>query len=144
MVEIFDGGVSKGVTTAGAVGGWSKAVTGLVDGSHTFTARATDAAGNESPLSSARTVTVDTIAPETAIVSGPADPTSETTADFTFSADEAGATFECSLDGAPFAACSSSQFYSALSPGAHVFEVRALDAAGNVDPTPAAHGWTVA
>jgi hypothetical protein len=143
VVEVFDGGVSRGVTTAGSGGAWSKAVTGLADGSHTFTAKATDAAGNESPLSSGRTVTVDTTAPETTIASGPADPTSETTADPAFSANEP-ATFECSLDGAPFAPCTSPQSYTALSPGAHVFEVRAIDTAGNVEPTPAAHGWTVA
>jgi hypothetical protein len=143
VVEVFDGVVSKGVTTAGTGGAWSKPLTGLADGSHTFTARATDAAGNESPLSSARAITVDTSAPETTIGSGPADPTSETSADFVFTADEF-ATFECSLDGSPFTACSSPQSYVALSPGAHVFEVRARDTAGNHDPTPAIHGWTVA
>jgi hypothetical protein len=30
-----------------------------------------------------------------------------------------------------------------LSAGAHVFAVRAIDEAGNVDPTPANHVWTI-
>jgi hypothetical protein len=143
VVEVFDGGVSKSVTTANAGGAWSKTLTGLAEGAHTLTANATDAAGNQSPLSSAHTVSIDTTAPDTAIASGPADPTTDTSADFTFTADEPGATFECSLDSAPFTACTSPHAYTALSPGAHVFEVRAVDPAGNVDATPAGHGWTV-
>ena len=51
---------------------------------------------------------------------------------------EAGATFECSLDGAAFAACPSRRSRPAAQPRArHTFEVRAVDAAGNVDATPA-------
>ena len=143
IVELFDGSTSKGVTTATAGGGWSKAVTGLADGSHVFTAVATDAAGNTSGVSNARTVVVDTSAPETTIDSGPPDPTTETDATFTFSADDASASFECRLDGGTWAACASPETLSGLAPGAHVFEVRALDPAGNADATPAAHGWTV-
>jgi hypothetical protein len=48
-----------------------------------------------------------------------------------FTADES-ATFECRLDGAPFAACSSPYRTPKLKPGKHRFEVRATDAAGNV------------
>lgn len=33
--------------------------------------------------------------------------------------------------------------YSGLPPGNHTFEVRAIDAAGNVDPTPAVASWEV-
>ena len=53
-----------------------------------------------------------------------------------FSSTEAGATFQCRLDLGDFASCSS-PFQRRLAPGRHSFEVRAVDAAGNVDPTPA-------
>ena len=36
--------------------------------------------------------------------------------------------------------CASPKSYSPLRPGDHQFEVRAVDAAGNADPTPALHG----
>ena len=53
------------------------------------------------------------------------------------------ATFECSLDGSPFQACSSAAGYTGLATGAHEFDVRAVDAAGNIDPTPAAYTWSI-
>lgn len=52
-------------------------------------------------------------------------------------------TFECSLDGAVFTACTSPKNYSGLSFGAHTFQVRAIDQANNVDPTPAVFAWTI-
>ena len=44
---------------------------------------------------------------------------------------------------ASWAACSSPKSYSGLAVGSHQFSVRATDAAGNVDATPAIFGWTV-
>jgi hypothetical protein len=61
-------------------------------------------------------------------------------ATFSFSADEA-ASFTCSLDGAAYASCDSPTQYSDLAPGWHTFAVRATDAAGNVDPSPAQTRW---
>lgn len=49
---------------------------------------------------------------------------------------ETGARFECKLDGRPYAACASPKTMK-LKVGKHVFRVRAADAAGNVDSTPA-------
>src|SRR5262245_16227376 len=69
----------------------------------------------------------DTIPPETTITSGPASLTSSPNATFTFTADEAGSTFECSLDGGAFVTCTSPQSYSGLADGAHTFDVRATD-----------------
>jgi hypothetical protein len=115
----------------------------LAQGAHTFEVRATDPAGNTDPTPASRSWTVSTVAPETTIDSGPSGPTASTTATFTFSADEPGSTFACALDGAAFSACASPQSYSNLAQGAHTFEVRATDGAGNTDPTPASRSWTV-
>ena len=120
-----------------------KSYTGLADGSHTFQVRAIDAVGHPDATPASHSWTVDTAAPETSITSGPADPTVETDAVFVFEANQAGSTFECSLDGAAFGACSSPETYLGLSPGAHLFEARAIDPAGNVDPAPASWGWTI-
>src|SRR5439155_987511 len=44
---------------------------------------------------------------------------------------------------AAFVACVNPQTYTGLAGGQHAFMVRAVDAAGNVDPTPATRTWTV-
>jgi parallel beta-helix repeat protein len=85
----------------------------------------------------------DTSPPETRIDTGPASPTIDTAASFTFSASEAGASFDCSLDGAAFAPCTSPLSLAGLGAGEHELRVRATDAAGNADATPAAHPWTI-
>ncbi|HEX6131114.1 MAG TPA: Ig-like domain-containing protein [Actinomycetota bacterium] len=112
----------------------------LAEGSHTFTVTATDAVGNES--SDTYAWVVDVTAPDTTISSGPAASTTATTASFEFSSTEGGSTFTCVLDGVP-ETCTSPRDYPGLALGAHTFEVRATDAAGNQDAIPATHAWTV-
>ena len=85
----------------------------------------------------------DTDPPETTIDSGPSGEVASTTASFMFSSDEDGS-FECKLDSGAWSACSSPKDYTGLSDGAHTFNVRAIDEAGNVDATPAVRTWTVA
>ncbi|HLL52304.1 MAG TPA: endonuclease/exonuclease/phosphatase family protein [Myxococcaceae bacterium] len=119
-----------------------KSYSGMTEGPHTFTVRAVDAAGNVDPSPSSRTWTVDTAPPDTTVTSGPASVTNATTASFTFTATEPGS-FECSLDGGAFDACTSPRDYSGLGNGSHTFRVRALDTVGNADPTPASRTWTV-
>jgi len=120
----------------------------LATGSHTFAVRAIDAAGNVDPTPASVTWTVtaakDTTPPDTTITGGPAQSssTTSTSATFTFTSTEAG-TFQCALDGGSWAACSSPTTYSSLAPASHTFQVRAIDQAGNVDPTPASRSWTV-
>jgi MYXO-CTERM domain-containing protein len=114
----------------------------LSDGSHTFQVRAMDAAGNEDTTPATLSWTVDTTPPDTTLTSQPPTSTRETSARFTFSSEE-GAAFECSLDEAPFETCTSPAHYVELIEDVHTFQVRAKDMAGNVDPTPASHTWTV-
>ena len=80
---------------------------------------------------------------DTMISSGPEGSVSATGASFDFGSNEATTGFECRLDDAVFEACSSPKAYAGLSDGPHTFEVRALDAAGAPDPTPASRSWTV-
>ncbi|NNF56484.1 MAG: hypothetical protein HKN03_18815, partial [Acidimicrobiales bacterium] len=79
---------------------------------------------------------------DTAISSGPNGPTATDSATFTFTATVPSATFQCSLDAAPFAACVTPKTYSGLAEGAHDFQVRAVDG-GIPDSTPATRNWTV-
>jgi hypothetical protein len=86
----------------------------------------------------------DTTAPNTTITKGPKAKSKKKKTTFEFSADEPGASFECSLDGAAFAPCSSPLATKVKKkPKKHSFQVRAKDAAGNTDPTPASQTWKV-
>ncbi len=83
-----------------------------------------------------------------AIDSHPVNPTSSTSATFTFSGTDnltpsGSLIFECQVDGAGFNACASPKNYSGLSLGSHTFDVRAIDGAGNLDATPASFTWNV-
>jgi hypothetical protein len=98
--------------------------------------RATDAAGNTDSSPAQRAFTVDTGAPDTAIDSGPSEPSANQRPTFSFSTGEPGARFECSLDGGPFTECTSPFTTGELAPGKHTLTVRAIDSAGNADPTP--------
>ena len=64
-VELFEGTASKGTTKAdSSSGAWSIDLSGVSEGAHTYTAKATDAAGNTSSASNSVTVTVDKSAPK--------------------------------------------------------------------------------
>lgn len=110
---------------------------GLGEGQHTFSVRATDGRGHLEESPPVYAWTVDLSAPETAIESGPPPLSRSPEATFAYSS-EPGAAFECRLDGATFAPCADSgTTYSGLDHGDHAFAVRASDAAGNVDQSPA-------
>ncbi|HWM18157.1 MAG TPA: right-handed parallel beta-helix repeat-containing protein, partial [Ilumatobacteraceae bacterium] len=109
-------------------------LSGLALGSHTFEVRAVDFSGNVDASPATHTWVViappNGVAPVATLVSTPDTATPSTGATFAFSANEADATFECRLDGAAYAPCTSPRTYTALAVGAHTFEVRAVDAEG--------------
>ncbi len=86
---------------------------------------------------------VDTAAPDTSLSGGPGNPTTSTAAQFALRSNDAGATFECRLDGAAYAPCGASVAFSGLALGAHSFSARAIDGSDNEDATPATYSWTV-
>jgi hypothetical protein len=112
------------------------------DGPVTITARAVDLESNAT-TSSGRTVIVDNTAPETTIDSGPSGTVNSTSATFTFSSNESGASFICEMDGQEIEGCASPLTFDNLVDGSHTFEVIASDPAGNVDGTAASRTWTV-
>jgi hypothetical protein len=117
------------------------ALTGLAQGAHTFRVRSTDAVGNAS-ASVGRDWTVDTRAPNTRLGAHPKTKTTARTAKFAFSS-EKGAKFQCKLDKGAWKACKSPITYKRLKPKTHTFQVRAKDAVGNTDTTPAKFTWRV-
>jgi len=113
----------------------------LADGSWVLEVRAFDGLRNTDASPASWGFQIDTTPPQTEITGGPGD-TTAATAVFLFSAP--GATgVSCRLDGGAWQPCESPQAYSGLSLGGHTFEVTAVDAAGNTDPTPAHHAWQV-
>ena len=132
----LDGGQWKRCTSP-------ESYTGLAQGSHTFSVKAVDPAGNADLTPDTRTWTVDTLVPDTQISSGPDGPVDTSAASFAFSSPENGAEFECRLDSGSWGSCASPKSYAGLAEGGHSFEVRAHDAAGNVDGSPATRSWTV-
>jgi hypothetical protein len=122
--------------------------TNLNNGEYVFKVFATDPAGNVGPPAQftwrVDNSLLDTTPPETSIESHPPDPSGSSTAAFTYTSNEAGSSFECALDAAPFAACPATGIvYSGLLSGPHAFQVRAIDPSGNVDLTPAGYSFSV-
>jgi hypothetical protein len=115
---------------------------GLSDGSHTLTVEATDAAGNVSNPSPSRIWSVDaTPPPRPSVTNGPNNKWDSSTATFTFTDSEAGVRFQCNMDlssNPGWQACTSPQAYYNVASGTHEFDVRAVDAAGNIGDY---NGW---
>jgi hypothetical protein len=115
----------------------------LGEGPHSFAVRVRDAVGNLDPTPADRSWTVDRTPPNTTIVTGPSGVMAVASASVTFTANEPDAAFGCSLDGGAFASCTSPANLPGLAQGSHTFAVRAVDAAGNTDTSPATGSWTV-
>src|SRR5262249_54299666 len=116
----------------------------LGDGSHAFSVKQTDQAGNQSLTAATWTWTVDTTVPAVPSVTGhPSNPSTSSSASFTFTTD-VGSTPLCSLDGGAFGACTSftTMNYTGLAVGSHTFQVEARDTAGNTGPA-ASFAWSI-
>ncbi len=117
----------------------------LQEGANTLRLCLTDAAGNRAQATTS--LSKDTAAPETTISTHPATLVNVATAQFTFSGDDGSgsgiASFECRRDAGSWDPCSSGIEYTGLADGAHKFEVRAIDNAGNTDASAASFAWTV-
>jgi len=142
------GGDCSSSTTAATAGNNTVIFNTLAEGAHTnCTITVTDAVGNPSVALSVSSFTVDIAPPQnlpnTSINSGPSDPTTSTTATFTFSGTNSPTSFQCQLDGGGFSSCTSPKSYSGLSEGLRTFHVKAINAVGE-DSSPAPWGWTVA
>ncbi|ARP83129.1 hypothetical protein CAL12_21455 [Bordetella genomosp. 8] len=142
-----DGSVLGSVAVAGGV--WSITSVPLTDGSHTITAKATDAAGNVSGASSGLLVTIDTTAPTTTVATAAFSVDSGIAGDFitntavqaisgTLSANlGSGESVEVSLDGGNSwivaAATAGANTWSCLGAlaASGTLQVRVVDAAGN-------------
>lgn len=80
--------------------------------------------------------------PNTQLKKHPPKQTTKRKAKFTFASTEASSRFECKLDKKPFRSCSS-PFKKKVGLGSHKFQVRAVDAQGKADPSPAVFSWKV-
>ena len=80
--------------------------------------------------------------PNTLIDAGPKKKTKKKKAKFRFSSNESPVAFQCKLDSGSFEACTSAAKFK-VKKGKHELHVRAIDAANNVDPTPASYSWKV-
>jgi hypothetical protein len=82
--------------------------------------------------------------PAPTIVSGPSNPTSSTSATFTYADTQNGLGFQCQLDSAAFSSCAKGGVtYTGLSAGSHTFRVEAQQGNGPLS-APATSSWTVA
>ena len=123
--------------------------TATANGGYTFSVRAISA-GNTDAFPATRTFTIDTVPPETTILTGPGAVTNDRFPEFTFSSSEPDSTFECRVDQvqqpSSFEPCTTPHEPGPLPNGdEYYFLVLATDAAGNRDQSVAASGlFTVA
>jgi hypothetical protein len=81
--------------------------------------------------------------PQTRITKAPGHVTTDRTPTFRFAANRMGAQFLCRIDRSRFRRCRSPFTTKRLSPGRHVFEVKARSPGGAADPSPAVYRFMV-
>lgn len=112
------------------------------DSTTSFSASATDSAGNASACVSPRDYVEDSTPPKTGIRSGPRKKRSRSRNPlFQLWTNEEDVTFSCRLDHRAAAPCKSFAVIRRVGRGTHVLAVVATDAAGNSDATPARWRW---
>ena len=162
-VTLYDTNGTTVLGTGTATGGtWTITTSALGEGTHSVTAKATDAGGNQGPASTAYAVTVDTTAPGTPTITSATDNVGPVTGTVSSggSTDDATPTFTGTA-----AAGSTVTLYdtngttvlgtgtatggtwtittSALSQATHSVTAKATDAAGNQGPASTAYAVTV-
>ncbi|WP_435184020.1 Ig-like domain-containing protein [Cylindrospermopsis raciborskii G7] len=159
-VEVFNGNTKLGNATAAGGTTYTFTPPTLSSGTYSFTARATDAAGNVSANSTAFSLTVDTAAPNAPTITGFTDDVAPVTGAITASSTndptpilsitaEAGSTVEVFRDGVSLgnATATGAGTYTftppSLSSGTYSFTARATDAAGNVSANSTAFSLTI-
>ncbi|KYP83404.1 hypothetical protein WB66_17980 [bacteria symbiont BFo1 of Frankliniella occidentalis] len=147
VVRIYDNGSLIGSTTVSG-GAWSYTMAAQGNNTaHSLTATATDAAGNVSAATAARTFTVDTAAPAAPVVSSVEDNGSTPVANIVNGGStddntpvlhgtaEAGAIIRIAIDGTVYSTTATGGVWNFTTPtlslGAHNFSITATDAAGN-------------
>lgn len=133
-----------------ACDGGTTAFSDLPEGDHTLSVYAINGLGVADASPATWAWTVDTTAPETTIVTGPADPSQTGSGAFTFSSNEPGSSFFCVIvaagqtpDADDYEPCNATTPFTGLEDGTWTMWVYAEDPAGNVDTTPATWTWTV-
>ena len=119
-------------------------VAGLDHGHHVLQVRARDGLGNTDATPALYQFVVDLRPPDTTIEEGPPDASAQRaiTTRYSGSPQADVSRYECRLDGAEFGDCPAGAIdLGGLADGKHVLEIRAIDALGNVDPTPAIAAW---
>src|SRR6186713_480119 len=126
-------------------------------GTHTFSVRSEDNAGNKDSTPASFTWTVDTTPPMTSIISS-IDGNNNTISDngnsestsirFNFSGTDTGGAgvdhLECNIDNSKYVACTSPfVFPNLLKDGIHTFNVRSIDRVGNINLSPESFTWTI-
>ena len=148
-IAALDGATLLGKATSDGTCNWSLPLTGaLSNGTHTLTAKATDAAGNTSPSSAPKAIVVDTAAPAAPVVSGltaatdtgssSSDAITYNTTPTVVGTSEANATVQV-FDGATLLGTATADgagnwslpLGAALAEGTHNLTAKATDASGN-------------
>ncbi|WP_106604257.1 Ig-like domain-containing protein, partial [Chitinophaga ginsengisoli] len=149
-VTIYVDGSAVGTTTANAGGNYTFTVpTALTDGTHAFTATATDAVGNVSAPSATLNITIDTQAPTVPTITTAQTLTSDNTPTVTGTA-EANSTVTIYVDGSAVGTTTANAggnytftVPTALTDGTHAFTATATDAVGNVSAPSATLNITI-
>jgi len=113
---------------------------GLSDGGHTFKVAAVrNSQPDPSPAS--RQWTIDATPPHTSITAGPSGAVQGASGTFFYASSEGGTRFDCDFDFQGWKPCNGGHATFSYSEAGHSLAVRAIDAAGNVDPSPPTTTW---
>ena len=150
-------GEDQGIVFAEALcpGGASPAFTGLADDVYTLTIGAQDQATNRDPNPQVAEFEIDATTPETTggdvdfgngVTPDRSTQSRRITVSFDGTDNRAMQGFQCRLDSADdedWTTCQSPETYTGLADGQHSLEIRSIDEAQNLDPTPLLIEWDI-